>query len=157
MPDIEEAATAVRQTTNYQPTIGLVLGSGLNSLAETIENRRHHPLRRDSQLACLHRPRSQWTVGHWPIGRQNRYWCSKDVPTITKAIPCTNCLAHPGDATAGRQTLIVTNAAGGINANFTPGDLMLIKDHLNMPGLAGNNPLRGPNDDSFGPRFPGYD
>jgi purine-nucleoside phosphorylase len=54
----------------------------------------------------------------------------------------------------GVRTLVVTNAAGGINASFTPGDLMLIKDHLSMVGIAGNNPLRGPNDDQFGPRFP---
>jgi purine-nucleoside phosphorylase len=54
----------------------------------------------------------------------------------------------------GVQTLIVTNAAGGMNPDFRPGDLMLIKDHLNMLGIAGNNPLRGPNDDAVGPRFP---
>jgi purine-nucleoside phosphorylase len=54
----------------------------------------------------------------------------------------------------GIQTLIVTNAAGGMNADFTPGDLMLIKNHLNFPGMAGFNPLRGPNDESAGPRFP---
>jgi purine-nucleoside phosphorylase len=54
----------------------------------------------------------------------------------------------------GIKTLIVTNAAGGINRDFTPGDLMLIKDHLNMVGIAGENPLRGPNDESVGPRFP---
>jgi purine-nucleoside phosphorylase len=54
----------------------------------------------------------------------------------------------------GIKTLILTNAAGGINETFTPGDLMLLRDHLNLPGMAGHNPLRGPNDDSFGPRFP---
>ena len=54
----------------------------------------------------------------------------------------------------GIEVLIVTNAAGGINANFSPGDLMLITDHISFLGLAGQNPLRGPNDDSIGPRFP---
>ncbi len=54
----------------------------------------------------------------------------------------------------GLDTLIVTNAAGGIRADLRAGDLMLIMDHLNLVGMAGNNPLRGPNDDTFGPRFP---
>ena len=54
----------------------------------------------------------------------------------------------------GIDTLIVTNAAGAINQAYRPGDLMLIIDHINLIGMAGNNPLRGPNLDEFGPRFP---
>jgi purine-nucleoside phosphorylase len=54
----------------------------------------------------------------------------------------------------GIGTFIVTNAAGGLNPQFEAGDLMLIRDHINFPGLAGRNPLRGPNDDEAGPRFP---
>lgn len=47
----------------------------------------------------------------------------------------------------GVQTVILTNAAGGLNPGYKVGDVMVIKDHINMPGLAGNNPLAGPNDD----------
>ncbi|HEY6408415.1 MAG TPA: purine-nucleoside phosphorylase, partial [Ktedonobacteraceae bacterium] len=54
----------------------------------------------------------------------------------------------------GAHTLIVTNAAGGVNPAYRPGDFMLIRDHINMPGLAGVNPLVGPNDVRFGERFP---
>jgi purine-nucleoside phosphorylase len=54
----------------------------------------------------------------------------------------------------GVGTLIVTNAAGAVNPDFVPGDLMLITDHINLIGMAGLTPLRGPNLDSFGPRFP---
>jgi purine-nucleoside phosphorylase len=54
----------------------------------------------------------------------------------------------------GIHTLFVTNAAGGINLGFRPGDLMLITDHINLIGMAGLNPLRGPNLKEFGPRFP---
>jgi purine-nucleoside phosphorylase len=61
----------------------------------------------------------------------------------------------------GIETLIMTNAAGGINRSFTEGDLMVIQDHINFPGMAGNNPLHGTNLEQFGPRFPdmshGYD
>jgi purine-nucleoside phosphorylase len=54
----------------------------------------------------------------------------------------------------GAHTLIVTNAAGGLNPSFRPGDFMLIRDHINLPGMAGANPLMGPNDERFGARFP---
>src|SRR5205814_3919101 len=54
----------------------------------------------------------------------------------------------------GAHTLIVSNAAGGVNPAYRPGDFMLIRDHINLPGLAGANPLLGPNDERFGERFP---
>ncbi|RUS35616.1 nucleoside phosphorylase domain-containing protein [Jimgerdemannia flammicorona] len=54
----------------------------------------------------------------------------------------------------GVQNLIVTNAAGGLNPVFKVGDIMVINDHISLPGLAGNSPLVGPNLDKFGPRFP---
>jgi purine-nucleoside phosphorylase len=54
----------------------------------------------------------------------------------------------------GINTLVLTNAAGAINPAFTPGDVMLITDHISLMGMTGNNPLRGPNLDEFGPRFP---
>ncbi|XP_026077836.1 purine nucleoside phosphorylase-like [Carassius auratus] len=54
----------------------------------------------------------------------------------------------------GVETLIVTNAAGSLADSYSCGDIMIICDHINFPGLAGLNPLNGPNDDKFGPRFP---
>lgn len=54
----------------------------------------------------------------------------------------------------GIETVVITNAAGGINRSFNVGDFMIVKDHLSFPGLGGYNPLIGPNDDKFGPRFP---
>jgi purine-nucleoside phosphorylase len=54
----------------------------------------------------------------------------------------------------GIQTLLLTNAAGGIRADLRVGDLMALTDHINLPGLVGNHPLRGPNEERFGPRFP---
>ncbi|VEU20244.1 DEKNAAC101116 [Brettanomyces naardenensis] len=57
-------------------------------------------------------------------------------------------------AVLGVRLLIATNACGGVNETYKPGDLMVINDHINLPGLAGNHPLRGPNFDEMGPRFP---
>ncbi|ENN72187.1 hypothetical protein YQE_11147, partial [Dendroctonus ponderosae] len=54
----------------------------------------------------------------------------------------------------GVSHLIITNAAGGLNPSYKVGDIMLVKDHINIMGFAGNNPLQGPNDERFGPRFP---
>lgn len=54
----------------------------------------------------------------------------------------------------GIKVLLVTNAAGALNPEFKVGDLMAITDHINLPGLAGNNPLVGPNEGRLGPRFP---
>jgi purine-nucleoside phosphorylase len=55
----------------------------------------------------------------------------------------------------GVTTVILTNAAGGLNRSYRVGDLMLLNDHINFVGMSGHNPLVGPNDDSIGPRFPG--
>lgn len=54
----------------------------------------------------------------------------------------------------GVEYLIATNAAGGLNPSYKIGDIMMVKDHINLMGFAGNNPLQGPNEERFGPRFP---
>merc|ERR1719402_1310213 len=53
----------------------------------------------------------------------------------------------------GVETIFVTNAAGGLNKTFQVGDIMLLKDHINLPGFSCQHPLRGPNEEKFGPRF----
>lgn len=151
---IEEAATAVRALTRYQPTIGLVLGSGLSGLADEIESPDIIPYEK---------------IPHWPVstvqGHSGRLVIGKLQGKIVLAQQGRSHF-YEGYSQAqitlpirvmralGIQTVILTNAAGGINRDFNPGDLMLIKDHLNFVGIAGSNPLRGPNDDSVGPRFP---
>lgn len=151
---IEEAATAVRALTQYEPTIGLVLGSGLSGLADEIEAPDIIPYEK---------------IPHWPVstvqGHSGRLVIGK---LKGKTVLVQQGRSHfyegysPAQVTLpvrvmralDIQTVILTNAAGGINRDFNPGDLMLIKDHLNFVGIAGSNPLRGPNDDSVGPRFP---
>ena len=156
MPSVEISAAAdfIRQRTQRRPKIGLILGSGLNPLAEAIESP-------DVILTG--------DIPHWPIstvqghaGRlvigelegqsvlvlQGRIHFYEGYPMAVVTLPVRVMIA------LGIEILIVTNAAGGLNPSFAPGDLMLIRDHLNFPGMAGNNPLRGPNDERFGPRFP---
>ncbi len=152
--EIAAAADFVRAHTSYQPEVGLILGSGLNSLADEIEN---------PDIIPTH------DIPHWPVstvpghvgrlvigqleGRtvlvlQGRTHFYEGYPMDRVTLPIRVMVA------LGLRTLIVTNASGGLNPAFAPGDLMIIRDHLNFPGMAGNTPLRGPNDEAIGPRFP---
>jgi len=140
------AVSAIREQTQYTPLIGLVLGSGLSGLADAVENPDIIPYA---------------DIPHWPVstvvGHSGRLVIGQ-LEGQTVLVQQGRAHFYEGYTPAqvvfpvrvmhalGIQTLIVTNAAGGINRNFSPGDLMLIKDHLNFVGIAGNNPLRGPND-----------
>jgi purine-nucleoside phosphorylase len=151
---IEGAAAIIRNRTRYEPTIGLVLGSGLNDLAEAVT---YPDIIPSEQIPHWPQSTVQGHQGRLVIGRledktvlvmQGRvhFYEGYSPNHITLPVRVMQIL--------GIETLILTNAAGGINETFTPGDLMLLKDHLNIPGMSGHNPLRGPNEDSFGPRFP---
>ncbi|MBK8901360.1 MAG: purine-nucleoside phosphorylase [Anaerolineaceae bacterium] len=151
---VETAASAIRQLTNYQPTIGLVLGSGLSELASSIQEPdiiRYDQIPGWPQSTVVGHS-GRLVIGHLEgktvLVQQGRahYYEGYSMDQITLPVRVMKAL--------GIQILIVTNAAGGINPNFNPGDLMLITDHINFLGLAGLNPLRGPNDDKVGPRFP---
>lgn len=150
----EEAVAYIRANTRHAPRLGLVLGSGLGGLAEAVEDA-------DSLLAerIPHWPRStvQGHAGRLVIGRlegqtvmvqQGRahYYEGHSLQRVTLPIRVMQLL--------GLHSVILTNAAGGINPDFAPGDVMLIVDQINLIGMAGLSPLRGPNDDSLGPRFP---
>lgn len=151
---IEIAAKAIRQQTNYHPTVGLVLGSGLSEMANSIQNPDIIPYEsipgwpQSTVVGHSGRLVIGTLEGKTVLVQQGRahYYEGYDMDQITLPVRVMQAL--------GIQVLVVTNAAGGINANFTPGDLMLITDHINFLGLAGQNPLRGPNDDTVGPRFP---
>ncbi len=150
----EGAAAIVRNRSRYRPEIALVLGSGLSGLADALD---------DPDIIPYD------DIPHWPVstvpGHSGRLLLGKledkqvlamqgrahfyegySMSQITLPVRVMNML--------GVNTLIVTNAAGGLNPDYTPGDVMLIRDHLNFLGLSGHNPLRGPNDDLSGPRFP---
>jgi purine-nucleoside phosphorylase len=149
-----QAADYIRGKTHHQPKIGLILGSGLSPLADEIEQADHIPYG-----DIPHFPVSgvMGHAGKLVIGQlagktvlvmqgRTHFYEGYSIQHITLPVRVMQLL--------GVRTLIVTNAAGGLNRTFTAGDLMLITDHINMVGLGGNHPLRGPNLDEFGPRFP---
>lgn len=150
----EEAADYIRQRTVHRPRVGLVLGSGLNALAEAVEGAATIPYQ---EVPHFPTTTVMGHVGRLILGRL------EGVPVITMQGRAHFYEGYPMQQIVfpirvmqvlGVETLIVTNAAGGLNPAFRPGDLMLIADHLNLPGMAGLNPLVGPNDPTLGPRFP---
>jgi purine-nucleoside phosphorylase len=151
---VREAAAHVRQSTHHRPAIGLILGSGLSPLADGIEGADVLPY-----TSIPHFPTST-VAGHAGrlvlgtmegrsvVAMQGRVHFYEGYAIQQVAFPVRVM------GLLGVDTLIVTNAAGGLAQRFAPGELMLIRDHINLIGLAGHNPLIGPNDPDFGPRFP---
>jgi purine-nucleoside phosphorylase len=148
---VTEAADAIRSRVRDVPRIAIVLGSGLGDFAGSLGNAVSMPYEE-----LPHWPASR-VIGHEGrlvvgesrgrtiaalAGRVHAYE-GHDLRTVTFAVRALGLL--------GVKTLILTNAAGGINTGFSQGALMVIDDHINM---IGSNPLVGPNDDRFGARFP---
>lgn len=151
---IDKAAGVIRSRIEIQPRVGLILGSGLGSLAEEV---------RDGVLI----PYGE--IPSWPVstvqGHQGRLvigYLEQQPVLIMQGRShfyegySMSQIGFPVRVMQrlGIEILIVTNAAGGINQGFEPGEVMLITDHINLLGMAGESPLRGPNFDDIGPRFP---
>lgn len=154
LAEIDQLTGIIRSQISRQPQVGVILGSGLGALADAVEGAEYLPYQ---------------NLPNWPVstvqGHQGRL--------VVGALEGKNVLVMQGRGhyyegysiaqvgvpirvmqRLGIQVLIITNAAGAVNPGFTPGDPMLITDHLNLLGMAGVNPLRGPNLDELGPRFP---
>ena len=145
------AAQFIRSRVTMLPTVGLVLGSGLGDYADTLEDAVRIPY---SEIPNFPVPSIPGHSGALVFGRK----CGKDVVVMQGRIHYYEGLPQQEItlpirvlAALGIKTVVLTNACGGVNLDFTPGDLMLISDHIN---LSGGNPLIGPNLDAFGPRFP---
>lgn len=149
--DVEEAVTEIRKASDLVPEVGIVLGTGLGSFADVIES----PVR-ISYEAIPHFPTStvDTHAGELVLGRladktvvalsgRFHFYEGYTLQQVTFPVRVARGL--------GIHTLVVSNAAGGMNPHFKSGDLMLITDHIN---LMGDNPLIGPNDERLGPRFP---
>ena len=154
---IDQAADAVRTRTAYRPRVGLILGSGLNDLADSVEKADIIPY---AEIPNWPISTVQGHAGRLVIGEldgqtvlvmQGRihFYEGYGMSQITLPVRVMQRL--------GLEMLIVTNAAGGVNDKFEPGDVMLITDNLNLMGMNGANPLMGPNIDELGPRFSRYE
>ena len=148
---ILQAADYIRAQVSIRPQIGLVLGSGLGDYADTLEDAVKIPY---SQIPNFPVPSIPGHTGALVFGRK----CGQEVVVMQGRIHYYEGLPQQQItlpirvlAALGVKTLVLTNACGGVNLSFSPGDLMLISDHIN---LSGGNPLIGPNLDAFGPRFP---
>ena len=154
LAEIDQIAESIRARLHSQPRIALILGSGLGGLADAVENATVIPYGQipDWPVSTVIGHEGSLVVGQLHgqevLVMQGRvhYYEGYSMSQLTMPVRVMQRL--------GVETLMVTNAAGAINPNFEPGDLMLITDHLNIIGMAGPNPLRGPNLDEFGPRFP---
>lgn len=151
MQNIREAADAVLSRVAAKPEVGIILGTGLGDFANAIENETVVPYREiphfpvstvESHAGELH----IGTLAGRPTavmkGRVHYYegYTMKQVAFPVRVLKAIGC-----------ETLIVTNACGGMNPNMKPGDIVVTTDHIN---LMSDNPLIGPNEDALGPRFP---
>lgn len=147
----KETAQFINEKINVVPKIGLILGSGLGELAYEINSKVviSYESVPNFPISTVEGHAGQLVIGdlngQQVIAMQGRfhYYEGYSIQEVTFPVRVMKLL--------GVETLIVTNACGGMNANFQPGDLMIINDHLNMTGA---NPLIGKNEDEFGPRFP---
>lgn len=152
---LRAAVDTITQYTDQQPEIGLVLGSGLGGLADTLENPVAIPYASIPgwPASTVHGHQGRLVIGtlggQTVIAQQGRahFYEGYTLDQVTFPIRVMHAL--------GVHTLILTNAAGGLNTTFQAGEVMLISDHINLPGMVGANPLMGPNDDTVGPRFLG--
>lgn len=147
----KKASEFLKYTITEPAKIGLILGSGLGILAEEFEN----PIYLDySNIPGFPKSTVEGHKGRFVYGEyankkvlamQGRFHYYEGIYIKDIVLPIRVMRE------IGIKTIIITNAAGGINTNYKPGDLMIIEDHINQSGI---NPLRGANNDEIGPRFP---
>ncbi|OFZ22787.1 MAG: purine-nucleoside phosphorylase [Bdellovibrionales bacterium GWB1_55_8] len=148
---IRDAVELIRNRSEVRPEIAVILGSGLGSVADQVSQKvvipytdipHFHGTTVEGHSGCV-------VTGNFrgvpTIFLQGRFHFYEGYPMEEVAFPTRTVCG------LGVHTLVLTNAAGGVNSSFKSGDLMLIEDHLN---LMGDNPLKGPNLAELGPRFP---
>ncbi|HEX9268472.1 MAG TPA: purine-nucleoside phosphorylase, partial [Candidatus Limnocylindria bacterium] len=151
MADTAPAVAAIRARTARKPIVAIILGSGLGALADAVRDATRIAY---ADIPGWERSTAPGHAGELVVGEL----AGKDVAIMRGRLHYYEgydmaAVAFPVRAFKawGIETLILTNACGGLNPDFQAGDLMVLSDHINfMPG----NPLRGPNDERLGPRFP---
>lgn len=154
LSEIDRAVEVIQRQISMKPRVGMILGSGLGTLADKVEDAVIIPY---------------GDIPSWPVSTVEGHHGSLVVGMLKgQAVLVMQGRAHYYEGYSmpqvgfpvrvmqrlGLEILIVTNAAGAVNPEFEPGEVMLITDHLNLLGMAGESPLRGPNFDQIGPRFP---
>ncbi|XP_065118427.1 purine nucleoside phosphorylase 5b [Paramisgurnus dabryanus] len=152
--DCKVTADWLLSYTSVRPLVGIVCGSGLGGLADMLKDQQvinYNDIPNFPQ-STVHGHAGKLVFGTLKgkacVCMQGRFHLYEGYPIQKTTMPIRVFKLM------GVQTMILTNAAGGLNQDFTVGDIMVIKDHINIPGFAGNNPLVGPNDERFGVRFP---
>jgi len=148
---VRESAAFIRSYSTDEPAVGIVLGTGLGSLVNSIEDpvRIAYELIPHFPVCTLDNHAGELVLGTLAgtrvvaLSGRFHFYEGFSLQEVTFPIRVAKAL--------GIHTLVISNAAGGLNPQFRSGDLMLIADHINM---IGDNPLIGPNDDTLGPRFP---
>ena len=154
LQQIDEAADTVRKRSSYKPRVALILGSGLNGLADSVQRPDLIPFGDlpHMPVSTVHGHAGRLVIGElegqivFVMQGRVHFYEGYTMGQVTFPIRIMQRL--------GIEMLFVTNAAGGVNPDFVPGDVMLITDNLNLIGMTGMNPLFGPNIDELGPRFP---
>ncbi len=145
------ACEKLREHTDQRPELCVVLGSGLGAYADTLEDAQAVDY---AAIPTFPVSTVQGHAGRLVFGKkhgvsvvcmQGRFHCYEGYTAAETVIPLRALIR------LGIKKLLITNAAGGVNTGFKPGDIMIIEDHINFTFL---NPLTGPNMDDFGPRFP---
>ncbi len=151
---IERARAIVAAQTALTPRIGLILGSGLSALADELEQEVVVPY---ATIPGFHAPKVQGHRGELALGLlagqpvavlrgRFHFYEGYTMQEVTFPVRVLRAL--------GCETLLITNAAGGLRPDWRVGDIMRLTDQIFLPGMAGHHPLIGPNDDRLGPRFP---
>ena len=151
---IDRVAEQVKSKTKHNPKIGLILGSGLGGLADAVldADKIPYPEIEGWPISTVHGHSGQLVIGELEgksvlvMQGRSHFYEGYSISQLGLPIRVMKRL--------GIETVIITNAAGAVNPDYEPGDLMMLTDHLNLLGMAGQNPLRGPNLDVFGTRFP---
>ncbi|HEX2992663.1 MAG TPA: purine-nucleoside phosphorylase [Anaerolineales bacterium] len=154
LEQIDQAADAVRERTAYKPRVAFILGSGLNGLADAVQKPDIIPFGDVPHMpvSTVHGHMGRLVIGElegqvvYVMQGRVHFYEGYTMGQVTLPVRIMQRL--------GIEMLFVTNAAGGVNPDFAPGDVMLITDNLNLIGMTGINPLFGPNLDELGPRFP---
>lgn len=156
---VSVSAEFLLKGTKHRPKIAIICGSGLGDLnplaglADLLVDADIFPYEQIPHfpVSTVHGHKSRMLFGLYQnievLVMQGRFHAYEGYPLGQCAMPVRVMKL------IGIENLIVTNAAGGLNPSFRAGDVMLVKDHINMPGFTGMHPLRGPNDGRFGGRF----